>query len=189
MELFLDWDPYSATVRALYTRRYVSLNRTWHFNFGSLGSLRCLVIGHVPVNWESNNDVTESGRYPCTVSYINLQICRFCKSWNFKTRDLANSGDDDSLYEALFIARIVCFWRITSFRVYFMYVFPHIEIPYRRYGWTRLKYNILRCSQVTIFFTVHGVYATRYFLSTVFYMVVPLKFDINYYICFVNYRT
>ena len=45
-------------------------------------------------------------RYPCTVSYMNLHICRFCKSLNFKTRDLANSGDDDSLYEALFITRI-----------------------------------------------------------------------------------
>ena len=140
MELFLDC-PYSDSKGPLYrTLRLAKSDLT----FGSLGSLWCLVwvcTRQLRIIMMLQNQVDIHVQYihqPAYLYFVDLVLKH--EIWQI-------AGMKSHCMKLM--TRIAFFWR--SQVTYFMYVFPHIEIPYRRYWWTRLKYNILRCSQVTIF--------------------------------------
>ena len=75
-------------------------------------------------------------------------MCRSCKSLNFRMFNVLNSGEVCSLYVHVehVIVLIAFFCKISSLCKYFLYVFPHKVIPYNRYGWIKLYYNIFRFS-------------------------------------------
>ena len=62
-------------------------------------------------------------------SYINLQHCNLYMSCSLSILHFLNSGDEGSLYMALLIVLMGFFWEISSLWRYFLYVFPHSNIP------------------------------------------------------------
>ena len=67
--------------------------------------------------------------------------------------DFLNFGSVWLLYGALWITRNARFYIWLVLRIKLLSAFPHVVMPYVKWGWIRALYNVLRLCNGNIFFT------------------------------------